>query len=290
MRERKNNQNHKRILVLNYEFPPLGGGASPVSYEISKGYVEKGHKVDVITMSYKNLSKFEKKEGINIYRIPCIRTKKEMCHPWEQLTYVLSAKRFLKKHLKKNNYNIVHAHFVIPTGIIAKWIKKKYNIPYIITSHGSDIPGYNPDRFKFLHKFTKPLIRKILNKSKKITSPSKFLSNLIKEKIKDYNIKVIPNGIYTSKFKPKKKEKKILSTGRLLKRKGFQYLIQAVSKKDMGYEVHIAGDGPMLKELKTLASKSKTRIVFHGWVDNESKKYKNLLEKSSIYVLASEKE
>jgi len=75
-----------------------------------------------------------------------------------------------------------------------------------------------------------------------------------------------------------------------LKRKGFQYLIQAVSKKDMGYEVHIAGDGPMLKELKTLASKSKTRIVFHGWVDNESKKYKNLLEKSSIYVLASEKE
>jgi len=26
-----------KILVLNYEFPPLGGGASPVGYEISKG-------------------------------------------------------------------------------------------------------------------------------------------------------------------------------------------------------------------------------------------------------------
>ncbi len=26
----------KRILVLNYEFPPLGGGASPVSYELKK--------------------------------------------------------------------------------------------------------------------------------------------------------------------------------------------------------------------------------------------------------------
>ncbi len=28
---------HSRILMLNYEFPPLGGGASPVSYEIAKG-------------------------------------------------------------------------------------------------------------------------------------------------------------------------------------------------------------------------------------------------------------
>jgi len=25
-----------KILMLNYEFPPLGGGASPVSYEIAK--------------------------------------------------------------------------------------------------------------------------------------------------------------------------------------------------------------------------------------------------------------
>jgi len=32
-----------KILMLNYEFPPLGGGASPVSYEIAKGYVELGN-------------------------------------------------------------------------------------------------------------------------------------------------------------------------------------------------------------------------------------------------------
>ena len=26
----------QKILILNYEFPPLGGGASPVSYELAK--------------------------------------------------------------------------------------------------------------------------------------------------------------------------------------------------------------------------------------------------------------
>ena len=30
----------KKILILNYEFPPLGGGASPVSYEIAKEYLK----------------------------------------------------------------------------------------------------------------------------------------------------------------------------------------------------------------------------------------------------------
>lgn len=36
--------------MLNYEFPPLGGGASPVSFEIAKGYVKLGNEVDVVTM------------------------------------------------------------------------------------------------------------------------------------------------------------------------------------------------------------------------------------------------
>ncbi|MCA9485852.1 MAG: glycogen/starch synthase, partial [Nanoarchaeota archaeon] len=79
-----------RILMLNYEFPPLGGGASPVSYEISKGLVKLGHRVDVVTMGYRDLEQVEKKEGINVYRVKCMRSKKEICHPWEQLSYLRS--------------------------------------------------------------------------------------------------------------------------------------------------------------------------------------------------------
>ena len=43
-------QKTKSILVLNYEFPPLGGGASPVSYDLAKGYVQRGYGVSVVTM------------------------------------------------------------------------------------------------------------------------------------------------------------------------------------------------------------------------------------------------
>jgi len=276
--------------MLNYEFPPLGGGASPVSYEIAKGYVKLGHKVDVVTMHYKNLPKYEVKDGIRIYRVRCLRKKKEICTTPEMLSYVISAKHFLKKHLKTNNYDINHTHFIIPTGIVSLWAKKKFNLPYIITSHGSDVPGYNTDRFKLAHKFTRPLLKKIINNSNGMFAGSRYLADLGNKVGAKVKYQVIREGFDSTKFTPKAKKKIILSTGRLLQRKGFQYLIQAVSKKDCGYELHIAGEGPMMQELKDIAKKSKTKVVFHGWLDNKSKEYKDLLESASIYVLASEKE
>jgi glycosyltransferase involved in cell wall biosynthesis len=282
----------KKILVLSYDYPPLGGGASPVVNELVKGYQKLGNFVSVITMGYKGLPRQEIIDGINIYRMKCLRSKKELCHPWEQFTYIISAKKFLKNHLKTNKYDICHTHFLIPTGILSYWVKKNYKIPYIITAHGSDVPGFNPDRFKFLHKFTKPTLKKICYNAKKVVSPSKYLLNLINKNIISLpnNSIVIPNGIYPQDYSPLKKKKIILSTGRLLKRKGFQYLIKAVSEEDFGYEVHICGDGPMRNELEDLAKKSKTKIIFHGWINNQSKEYKELLGSASIYCLVSGKE
>jgi glycosyltransferase involved in cell wall biosynthesis len=276
--------------MLNYEFPPLGGGASPISFEMAHTYVKNGHQVDVVTMGFKSLPSFEIAGGVNIYRVNCLRSKKEICHPYEQLSYIFSAKKFLKKHLKNNDYDICHSHFVIPTGIIANWLKKRYKIPYIITSHGSDIPGYNPDRFKFLHKFTKPLIKKIANNSSGNFAGSQYLVNLANKLNLKKEYKVIREGFDSSKFKVGNKKDIILYTGRLLERKGAQYLIKAVSDKNIGYEVHIAGDGPMMSELQGLAKNSKTKIIFHGWLNNNSVEYKELLESSKIYVLTSERE
>lgn len=278
------------ILVLNYEFPPLGGGASPVSYEIAKGMVKLGHKVDVVTMGFKGLPKKEEVDGVMVHRVKCIRRKKEICHPWEQLTYLITAYFYIKKLLKTKRYDISHTHFLIPTGILSLIFNKKNKLPYIITAHGSDVPGHNPDRFKFLHKFSKPILNIICHNAKTIISPSHFLKNSIERTIGGFNVKIIPNGIDVNKFKPGIKKKIIISAGKLIRGKGFHQLINAVSDIDLGYEVHICGDGPMMPILKQMSVKSKTKIVLHGWINNNSERYKTLLETASIYVLVSEKE
>jgi glycosyltransferase involved in cell wall biosynthesis len=287
-----------KLLLLNYEFPPLGGGASPVSYELAKRLSETGeYDIDVVTMGYKGLPKYEEvNPHFRIHRVKCWRSKKEICHPWEQLTYLISAyvmcHKLLTSHKSSGHpFDICHCHFIIPTGVLALILKKQFGMPYVITSHGSDVLGYN-DRFKYLYPFLVGSWKRVLDGAKTIITPSNFLKGEILKVYPSVEKKmvVIPNGIDTEKFKPQAKKNYILSSGRLVRSKGFQYLIQAVSDENIGWEVHIAGDGPMMGELKSLAEKSKTKIVFHGWLDNNGKEYKDLLEQAAIFVLASEKE
>jgi len=289
----QNENPKKRILLLNYEFPPLGGGASPVSFELAKRLSETGtFQIDVVTMGYKSLPKFEQvNDCLKIYRVPCLRSKKEICHPWEQLTYLVSAYFKCKQLLRKNIYDVCHCHFIIPTGALALRLKKKFGLQYVITTHGSDVLGYNK-RFKRLYPLLISSWKKILDGAEKVLSPSEFLKTEITKIYPQISSKicVIPNGIDTKKFQPQAKKKYIFSSGRLLENKGFQHLIKAVSVQDLGYEVHIAGDGPMMPVLKELAAQSKTRIIFHGWLDNRGTLYRDILERSSIYVLLSEKE
>jgi len=289
----------KKILVLNYEFPPLGGGASPVSFEIAQKLSETGEfDIDVVTMGYKDLSDYEEiNPNFRVHRVKCLRSKKEICHPWEQLTYLFTG--YLKsaqliKELKKQNqkYHICHTHFIIPTGVISYLLKKRFGLDYIITSHGSDVLGYN-NRFKLIYPFVIKPWKIILDNAQKIIAPSNFLKTEIVKAYPQFvseNIEIIPNGFDLERFQPQEKKKYIFSSGRLQPAKGFQYLIEAVSEEDLGYEVHIAGDGPMMLELKKLAEKSKTKVFLHGWLDNRGREYKDLLEQSAIYVLASEKE
>src|SRR5258708_6344669 len=154
----------KKILLLNYEFPPLGGGASPVSSELASYLVRHyDYEIDVVTMGYQNLPKQETIiPGLTVYRVPCLRAKKETCQPYEQLSYLFFGYVKCLQLLKIKKYHLCHVHFLIPTGILAWILKKQFQLSYIVTCHGSDIPGFNPDRFTFLHRFTRPFLSHIV--------------------------------------------------------------------------------------------------------------------------------
>lgn len=280
-----------RILILNYEYPPIGGGGSSVSHELAKAYVQMGNEVDVVTMHYKNLPFFETKDGINIYRVKSWRSKQTICHPWEQLTYIISAKSFLKKHLKNNKYAVNHTHFIVPTGIISLWLKTKYKIPYIITTHGSDVLNYNKNRiFKYLYPLIKKQWREILSNATTIISPSLYLKNRIQKIYPNKDIKVIPNGIDPGKFKILKKQNKILIVTRLFKNKGVQDILDSIKNIDLkDWTVDIVGDGPYRKLLEDKSQKNNLsdRVKFHGWIEKDSQQLAKMYGQSKIFISAS---
>ncbi|MDW8146136.1 MAG: glycosyltransferase [Roseiflexaceae bacterium] len=55
-------------------------------------------------------------------------------------------------------YDVVHAHFIVPTGILAAAVRRISGLPLVITAHGSDVPGYNPDRFTRGHRLDCPCL------------------------------------------------------------------------------------------------------------------------------------
>lgn len=279
-----------KILMLNHEFPPLGGGGAHVTKSLAEELVKLGHKVDVVTMGFKGLKQKEEINGVNIYRAPSIRKKRDICQTREMLSYCYSAHQFLAKLLTKNKYDINHAHFIIPAGIISYFNKRK--IPYIITSHGSDVPRHNPNKFSFQHELLKPFWRKIVNNANKVITPSNYLKNRILKNVDTDNVMVIPNGfdIDSFNFNPKKKEKKILLVGRLFEFKGFQYFIEAIKDLDINYEINIVGEGPYKEALVDKAKPIKTKVNFLGWLDNNSPEFREVYETSTIFVHPSSAE
>jgi glycosyltransferase involved in cell wall biosynthesis len=276
-----------RILMLNYEYPPLGGGASPVTKSLSEELVKLGHSVDVVTMGFKGLKDKEEINGVTVYRVPGIRQEQSVCQTHEMLSYCYSAYRFLPKLLKENKYDINHTHFIIPTGIVSYLNKSK--IPYIITSHGSDVPGHNPNRFSIQHDLLKPIWRKIVQNANRVITPSHYLKDMILKNVDTDNVTVIPNGfdIKSFNFDPKKKEKKILLVSRLFEFKGFQYFLDAIKDMDIDYEINIVGVGPYKEILVQKATDIRIKVNFMGWLDNKSTELKNLYETSSIFVFPS---
>ncbi len=274
-----------KILMLNYEYPPLGGGGAPVTRDLAIRLTKKGHSIDIVTMSFKNLKKYENDEGVNVYRVPSIRKSQSICRIHEMLSYVISAFFFSLRLIRKNDYDLIHTHFIFPTGVMAYFLKKIAKIPLIITAHGSDVPGYNPDRFRIAHKLLKPIWKKIAKEADVITCPSEFLKKLIRDNC-EVEVAVIPNGFEAEPFKKRQKEKKILILTRMFKRKGVQYFLEAIKDMDTDWEINIAGDGPYLNALKKQARSIRPRINFLGFVKGPT--LKNLYETSSIYVFPSE--
>jgi glycosyltransferase involved in cell wall biosynthesis len=192
--------------MLCYEFPPIGGGGAKVVHGLINELNKKNCEVDLVTMGYKELPKFEKNGTINIYRVRCVRFKKYLCTIPEMISYILSALPLVLKLARTNDYKINHTHFIFPDGILAYLLYRLTGLDYIITAHGSDVPGYNPNRFFLLHKLLRPLWNKIVEASKKIIFPSNNLKNLFEIVNRNVEVIIIPYGINLEKFSPLKEK------------------------------------------------------------------------------------
>lgn len=279
------------LLKTSYEFPPLGGGGAKVVYGVATRLAARGHSVDLFTMHYRGLPREEKVAGVNVWRVPGVRLSMSTCYFPEMIPYVIFASYTAVRHARLRQYSLNHTHFIFPGGIVAYLVKKRTGLPYIITAHGSDVPHYNPDRFRLLHRLLRPFWRKVVASADLIICPSKSIEDLIRLNGGSVNTRIIPNAIDTEKFKPRQKNpRNLLVVTRMFERKGVQFLLRALAGRGSEFNINIVGDGPYLPTLKTLAKELQIEARFWGHVDNDSAQLKELYETASIFVFTSEAE
>ena len=140
---------------------------------------------------------------------------------------------------------------VLPAGLFALYLKKQFNIPFLITEHSTIYLKSNNRNYTFLEKF---IIKKVTNKTSKICPVSHDLKNAMIANGFAGNYKVIPNVVNTKYFKYKEKEIelpiKILHVSSLKEEqkngKGILRVVQELSKKRKDFTFTIISDGDLI--------------------------------------------
>lgn len=283
-----------RVLMLNYEYPPLGGGAATACKYILRELSKKDIDVDLVTSSASNIFETEHiGQNVTIYKLA---VGKNSVHYWTQreiLTYSWKARRFTKQLLKDNQYDLCHAFFGIPCGAIAYLFRKK--MPYIVSLRGSDVPGFNK-RFSFQYVLLKPIIRRVWRSASAVIALSEGgRRDALKTEPKCV-IDIIHNGIDTEQFKPTEGKSsggkvRILCVSRLIERKGIDYLIRSApslrNRFGDAFEICIVGEGNVKQELKQLALELEVEdsVNFMGYIEHDN--LPPVCASSDIFVLPS---
>lgn len=197
------------------------------------------------------------------------------------LDYILNF--FYKEHFENKLYKIIldlcmerkvdfiHVHWAYPYGYVVSQILKKYNIPYVLNVHGSDIHT-NPYKNKII--MTKTV--QALNNARQVYFVSKALLDQAKTfpGVNSNNFIVTANGIEPPKYVPEVIDKKahICFIGFLTKIKGADRLITIFKKLSSvlpNIKLTIIGEGEYFKYLKQEIFEYNLNIDLLGYRTND---------------------
>jgi glycosyltransferase involved in cell wall biosynthesis len=288
-----------KLLFLNYEYPPLGGGAGVCTKYQAEGLADLGHQVDVLTTWFHGEKEVAVEENLRIFRIKSKRRFIHKSNPLEMLSWVKHAKNFYAEKLQKENYDFCLANFSIPGGLVSKWIKEKFGLPYLILSHGQDIPWFMPTQLFLYHLINYKKIQKILRESERNILLTKMMKDradkMLTTEESSKNI-IIPNAADVDFFSPKISpaiDFSILFSSRLVKQKDpFTFLkaLNVLHERDILFNANIIGDGPLTDTMKKYVRKQgfQNKVNFHGWISK--KELLQFYHKSALMIITSKEE
>ncbi len=262
-----------KILVLCYEYPPIGGGGGRVAAQVARDLVRRGHEVRVVTAGMPHLPRQFNDEGVEVFRVPSFRRREDTCTVPEMALYLLTNFLPALRQVRDWQPDVLHAHFAVPTGVLALALQLFTRTPYVITAHLGDVPGGVPEQTAGLFKLVNPFVRPVWQRSSRVTAVSSFVAGLARQAY-DVDPVVILNAVrqpraasVTVNHPPR-----LLFVGRLSVQKNPLLAVEALALvKDLPWTLEVIGEGPLGEALreKTAELQLTDRVTFSGWLSGD---------------------
>ncbi len=159
---------------------------------------------------------------------------------------------YFADHFKRRSVDHVHVHFANRAAHTAMFLKEISGIPFSVTAHGQDFMKDlgNDD-----------LLREICAAAEFVAAETDYSRELLRQRCPDSAGKIhrVYNGMDLTRFPAPNEEvsinqvPRIISIGRLVAFKGFEYLIDAcadLARRGLEFNCEIIGDGPLRGDLE----------------------------------------
>lgn len=281
----------RRILLVTYEYPPLGGGGG-VFASMLAGALSRRLEVTVLTSHRAGLEREERGDGLRIVRVPVWHRRQDAVASLASLlTFVPSAAWRGRALVREGRFDLVHSSFAIPSGLVGAALARAAAVPHVLTAHGGDL--YDPSKRLSPHRM--PLLRQIvawvLADVDRVLVPSRDTVERARALSARARLTRIPLAVDGGDetdgehVAAERDEVRLITVGRLVRRKGLEDLVEIAARlRDRRLRLVIVGEGPLRRALEEdVAARGLANVVeFTGRVD-EAEKWR-LLRGADVYV------
>jgi glycosyltransferase involved in cell wall biosynthesis len=283
-----------RILFLNHEYPPHGGGAGMAMKHLAEALARQSHEVTVLTTGLRR-DEYEQ-QRVSVLRFPVWATRGNIGGWRTWLSFLKQAPRELRAVVEEVAPEIIHSFFIVPSGFLMA--KYSADLPHVTTAVGGDI--HDPTRRLAAdnNRLVRLMARKAVRRAKFVTACSTDFENRIRVLFPGANVRQIPFPVRGDTAEPEgcadlpcQPDFVIAVLARLIRRKRLDMVIRAVaSLKDPGITIRVMGDGPERAPLQRLSEDLglAEQVVFLGETFEPQKSA--YLRSADVFCLTSDYE
>lgn len=155
------------------------------------------------------------------------------------LSYLVAAFRAARSLARRERFDLVHAHWWFPGGLVASGLARTAHLPFVTTLHGSDL------RLATTFPFGRTLFQRVSGDARAMTAVSSWLARGAEELAPDRRVTVAPMPVLTDLFHPGEAREAdlMLFVGKLTAQKGLARLLRAMTRMHRRARLAVVGTG-----------------------------------------------